>query len=98
MPCYTASSRTAYRSFTSYKICSRRPTPSVTVLQGGKEASRSNAVLHRIITDCIQEVQPEVGRQLISLITSRAAIDELLALDDVIDLVGILSQQQAQSI
>lgn len=57
------------------------------LLKGGKEASRSNAVLHRIITDCIEEVQPDVGRKLISLITSRAAIDELLALDDVIDLV-----------
>ena len=31
------------------------------ILQGGKEAARSNAILHRIITDTIEEVAPEVG-------------------------------------
>eukprot|EP00884_Botryococcus_braunii_P005459 jgi/Botrbrau1/14914/Bobra.0018s0018.1 len=56
------------------------------LLKGGKEASRSNAVLHRIIADAIGETVPEVGRGLISLIQSREDIDRLLALDDVIDL------------
>jgi delta-1-pyrroline-5-carboxylate synthetase len=57
--------------------------------QGGKEASRSNALLHRIIADAIEEVVPEVGRGLISLVQSREDIDRLLALDDVIDLVTL---------
>ncbi|KAK9823878.1 hypothetical protein WJX72_006131 [[Myrmecia] bisecta] len=57
------------------------------LLKGGKEASRSNATLHRIIVDAIAAAAPQVGPELISLITSRAAVDELLKLDDVIDLV-----------
>ncbi|DBA80719.1 hypothetical protein WJX77_011938 [Trebouxia sp. C0004] len=57
------------------------------LLKGGKEAARSNACLHKIITDTIAEEQPEVGRDVISLITSRANVDELLKLNDVIDLV-----------
>eukprot|EP00891_Asterochloris_glomerata_P004462 jgi/Astpho2/4462/Aster-00071 len=57
------------------------------LLKGGKEAARSNACLHRIITDTIAAEQPEVGRDLISLITTREGVDELLKLDDVIDLV-----------
>lgn len=55
--------------------------------QGGKEASRSNALLHSIIADAIEETVPEVGRGLISLVRSREDIDALLALNDVIDLV-----------
>ena len=31
------------------------------LLKGGKEAARSNACLHRIITDTIAAEQPEVG-------------------------------------
>ena len=58
-----------------------------TRLQGGKEAARSNAILHRIITDAIEQVAPEVGRNVISLVTTRQGVDDLLALDDVIDLV-----------
>ncbi|KAK9823707.1 hypothetical protein WJX72_004820 [[Myrmecia] bisecta] len=57
------------------------------LLKGGKEASRSNTVLHRIIVDTIADAHPEVGRSLINLITSRADVDQLLKLDDVIDLV-----------
>ncbi|KAL3155983.1 Delta-1-pyrroline-5-carboxylate synthase [Trebouxia sp. C0010 RCD-2024] len=57
------------------------------LLKGGKEAARSNACLHKIITDTIAQEQPEVGRDVISLITSRANVDELLKLNDVIDLV-----------
>ncbi|GAA0156071.1 dehydrogenase [Lithospermum erythrorhizon] len=54
------------------------------LLKGGKEARRSNAILHKIITSAIPE---NVGERLIGLITSRDEIPELLKLDDVIDLV-----------
>ncbi|KVI04896.1 Aldehyde dehydrogenase, C-terminal [Cynara cardunculus var. scolymus] len=54
------------------------------LLKGGKEAKRSNAILHKIITSCIPET---VGQGLIGLVTSREEIPELLKLDDVIDLV-----------
>ncbi|CAA6656782.1 unnamed protein product [Spirodela intermedia] len=46
------------------------------LLKGGKEAARSNAVLHKA-----------VGEKLIALVTSRDEIPDLLKLDDVIDLV-----------
>ena len=55
--------------------------------QGGKEAARSNAILHRIIVEAVAEVAPSVGRDLISLVTTRQGVDDLLKLDDVIDLV-----------
>ncbi|KAK4270367.1 hypothetical protein QN277_023409 [Acacia crassicarpa] len=54
------------------------------LLKGGKEAKRSNAVLHKIITSAIPE---NVGGKLIGLVTSREEIPDLLKLDDVIDLV-----------
>ncbi|CAI9273569.1 unnamed protein product [Lactuca saligna] len=54
------------------------------LLKGGKEAKRSNAILHKIITSAIPE---SVGGGLIGLVTSRDEIPELLKLDDVIDLV-----------
>ncbi|CAK9135663.1 unnamed protein product [Ilex paraguariensis] len=54
------------------------------LLKGGKEAKRSNAVLHKVITSVIPE---NVGGGLIGLVTSREEIPELLKLDDVIDLV-----------
>nr|XP_043629817.1 delta-1-pyrroline-5-carboxylate synthase isoform X2 [Erigeron canadensis] len=54
------------------------------LLKGGKEAKRSNAILHKIITSCIPAT---VGKGLIGLVTSREEIPELLKLDDVIDLV-----------
>ncbi|KAG0498729.1 hypothetical protein HPP92_003420 [Vanilla planifolia] len=50
----------------------------------GKEAMRSNVVLHKIITGAIPE---NVGQKLIGLVTSRDEIPDLLKLDDVIDLV-----------
>ena len=56
-------------------------------MQGGKEAVRSNAILHRLIVEAIAEVAPSVGRDLIGLVTSREAVDDLLKLHDVIDLV-----------
>ncbi|KAI7732848.1 hypothetical protein M8C21_031644 [Ambrosia artemisiifolia] len=54
------------------------------LLKGGKEARRSNAILHKVITSAIPE---NVGGGLIGLVTSRDEIPELLKLDDVIDLV-----------
>lgn len=57
------------------------------LLKGGKEASASNAFLHGLIADVIQEIAPSVGRDLIGLVTSRDEIDDMLKLNDVIDLV-----------
>ncbi|KAL6123649.1 hypothetical protein ACLB2K_076168 [Fragaria x ananassa] len=54
------------------------------LLKGGKEAKRSNAILHKVITEAIPE---SVGGKLIGLVTSREEIPDLLKLDDVIDLV-----------
>jgi delta-1-pyrroline-5-carboxylate synthetase len=54
------------------------------LLKGGKEAMRSNAILHKIITGAIPDV---VGKKLIGLVTSKDEIADLLTLDDVIDLV-----------
>ncbi|CAK8574966.1 unnamed protein product [Lathyrus sativus] len=54
------------------------------LLKGGKEARRSNAILHKIITSVMPDT---VGSKLIGLVTSRDEIPDLLKLDDVIDLV-----------
>ncbi|XP_044500260.1 delta-1-pyrroline-5-carboxylate synthase-like [Mangifera indica] len=54
------------------------------LLKGGKEAKRSNAILHKVITSAIPDT---VGDKLIGLVTSRNEIPDLLKLDDVIDLV-----------
>uniref|UniRef100_K3XEP5 Delta-1-pyrroline-5-carboxylate synthase n=1 Tax=Setaria italica TaxID=4555 RepID=K3XEP5_SETIT len=54
------------------------------LLKGGKEAMRSNAILHKVITGVIPDA---VGKKLIGLVTSKDEIADLLALDDVIDLV-----------
>ncbi|XP_075485364.1 delta-1-pyrroline-5-carboxylate synthase [Primulina tabacum] len=54
------------------------------LLKGGKEARRTNTILHKIITSAIPK---SVGGPLIGLVTSREEIPELLKLDDVIDLV-----------
>ncbi|XP_059628078.1 delta-1-pyrroline-5-carboxylate synthase [Cornus florida] len=54
------------------------------LLKGGKEAKRSNAILHKVITEAIPE---NVGERLIGLVTSRDEVPDLLKLDDVIDLV-----------
>ncbi|KAF8402980.1 hypothetical protein HHK36_011073 [Tetracentron sinense] len=54
------------------------------LLKGGKEAKRSNAILHKVITAAIPDT---VGEKLIGLVTSREEIPDLLKLDDVIDLV-----------
>ncbi|AQK86402.1 Delta-1-pyrroline-5-carboxylate synthase B [Zea mays] len=54
------------------------------LLKGGKEAMRSNKVLHKVITGAIPS---NVGEKLIGLVTSRDEIADLLKLHDVIDLV-----------
>ncbi|XP_057979909.1 delta-1-pyrroline-5-carboxylate synthase isoform X2 [Malania oleifera] len=54
------------------------------LLKGGKEARRSNAILHKVIISAIPD---NVGGRLIGLVTSRDEIPDLLKLDDVIDLV-----------
>ncbi|XP_020252470.1 delta-1-pyrroline-5-carboxylate synthase-like isoform X2 [Asparagus officinalis] len=54
------------------------------LLKGGKEAARSNAILHKVIVGAIPD---NVGKKLIGLVTSRDDIPDLLKLDDVIDLV-----------
>nr|ACU65227.1 delta-1-pyrroline-5-carboxylate synthetase 2 [Sorghum bicolor] len=54
------------------------------LLKGGKEAMRSNTILHKVITSAIPS---NVGEKLIGLVTSRDEIADLLKLDDVIDLV-----------
>ncbi|XP_024369145.1 delta-1-pyrroline-5-carboxylate synthase 1 [Physcomitrium patens] len=54
------------------------------LLKGGKEAARSNAILHKVITEALPK---SVGPNLIGLVTSRDEIPDLLKLDDVIDLV-----------
>jgi len=53
------------------------------LLKGGKEAAHSNAALHRIIVEAVGPLGPD----LIHLIQTREEINDLLALDDVIDLV-----------
>ena len=58
------------------------------ILKGGKEAAHSNQCLHQLITDTIERVTDGmVGRDVINLVTSRAEIAQLLAFDDLIDLV-----------
>ncbi|KAE8692871.1 Delta-1-pyrroline-5-carboxylate synthase [Hibiscus syriacus] len=54
------------------------------LLKGGKEAKRSNVILHKVITSAIPK---NIGDKLIGLVASREDIPDLLKLDDVIDLV-----------
>lgn len=54
------------------------------VLKGGAEAARSNAVLHEVVT---QALAPDVPGEVVALVRTREDVAELLALDDVIDLV-----------
>jgi glutamate-5-semialdehyde dehydrogenase len=56
------------------------------ILRGGKEASASNAVLHRVLQDCLAEAGlPADAVQLVGT-TDRAAVGQLLQLDQYIDL------------
>ena len=54
------------------------------ILKGGKEAAKTNACLHNVITSCLP---PACEPELIGLVTSRGEIDELLAMKEYIDLV-----------
>uniref|UniRef100_A0AAV1UJN5 Delta-1-pyrroline-5-carboxylate synthase n=1 Tax=Peronospora matthiolae TaxID=2874970 RepID=A0AAV1UJN5_9STRA len=57
------------------------------LLKGGKEARHSNAVLHRIIVNAVEETtHGKVKKDVVGLVTSREEIADLLCLDDVIDL------------
>nr|QKY15317.1 delta-1-pyrroline-5-carboxylate synthase a isoform X2 (P5CSA) [Polytomella parva] len=53
------------------------------ILKGGKEAAQTNRCLHQIVTSALGPF----GGDLISLVQTREEISDLLALDDVIDLV-----------
>ena len=53
------------------------------LLKGGSEASRSNRILHQVLTDALAPLPAEA----IGLVETRTEVGELLALDDVIDLV-----------
>ena len=58
------------------------------LLKGGKEASRSNEALHRVIGDAVEMgSEGKVSRDIIALVTSRGQVADMLDLDDVIDLV-----------
>jgi delta-1-pyrroline-5-carboxylate synthetase len=54
------------------------------LLKGGKEASRSNRALHRVLCDALA---PDVPSEALVLVEGREAVDALLDLDDVLDLV-----------
>ena len=55
------------------------------LLKGGKEAAKTNAILHKIIVDCFPEFG--VAREAIVLVEGREAVSDILKLHDVVDLV-----------
>jgi len=58
------------------------------LLKGGKEATESNAAIHKVIGDAIEKGSGgKISRDIISLVTSRGQVADMLSLDDVIDLV-----------
>eukprot|EP00522_Entomoneis_paludosa_P008792 CAMPEP_0172446836 /NCGR_PEP_ID=MMETSP1065-20121228/6319_1 /TAXON_ID=265537 /ORGANISM="Amphiprora paludosa, Strain CCMP125" /LENGTH=794 /DNA_ID=CAMNT_0013198025 /DNA_START=63 /DNA_END=2447 /DNA_ORIENTATION=+ len=58
------------------------------LLKGGKEATNSNAAIHKVIGDAIEAgSNGEITRDIIGLVTSRGQVADMLSLDDVIDLV-----------
>jgi len=58
------------------------------LLKGGKEAVNSNAAIHGVIGDAIEAGSGgKIKRDIIGLVTSRGQVSDMLALDDVIDLV-----------
>lgn len=54
------------------------------LLKGGREAAASNAVLHRVIVDALA---PDIPAGAVQLVDSREAVSDLLAMDDLVDLV-----------
>ena len=58
------------------------------LLKGGKEAQRTNRLLHRIISETVNEASDKkVPREVISLVETRETISELLQQKNEIDLV-----------
>jgi gamma-glutamyl phosphate reductase len=58
------------------------------LLKGGKEATHSNAALHKVIGNAIEAGSGgKIKRDIIALVTSRGQVADMLSLDDVIDLV-----------
>jgi delta-1-pyrroline-5-carboxylate synthetase len=58
------------------------------LLKGGKEAVHSNAAIHKVLGDAIEDGSGgEISRDIIGLVTSRGQVADMLGLDDVIDLV-----------
>eukprot|EP00981_Chlorochromonas_danica_P009947 scaffold2913_cov181-Ochromonas_danica.AAC.41 len=58
------------------------------ILKGGKEASHSNAFLHNLIVEAVEEVtKGEISRDVIGIVQSKDDISALLKLDEYIDLV-----------
>jgi len=55
------------------------------LLKGGKEAAKTNAILHKIIVDCMPAYG--VARECIVLVEGREAVADILGLHDVVDLV-----------
>jgi delta-1-pyrroline-5-carboxylate synthetase len=58
------------------------------LLKGGKEAANSNAAIYKVLGDAIEAgSKGAIKRDIIALITNRGQVSDMLALDDVIDLV-----------
>lgn len=58
------------------------------LLKGGKEATNSNAAIHKVIGDAIESgSKGSIKRDIIGLVESRGQVADMLSLDDVIDLV-----------
>ncbi|KAG7356080.1 gamma-glutamyl phosphate reductase [Nitzschia inconspicua] len=58
------------------------------LLKGGKEAAQSNAAIYKVLGDAIEAgSNGTIKRDIIALITNRGQVSDMLALDDVIDLV-----------
>ena len=55
------------------------------LLKGGKEAAKTNAILHRVIVECFPQFG--VAKEAIVLVEGRAEIADILKLNDVVDLV-----------
>eukprot|EP00536_Pseudo-nitzschia_multiseries_P003016 jgi/Psemu1/252235/estExt_Genewise1Plus.C_430041 len=58
------------------------------LLKGGKEAVNSNSAIYEVLGDAIESgSKGAIKRDIIALITSRGQVADMLALDEVIDLV-----------
>ena len=56
------------------------------ILKGGSEASRSNRILHRLITEALLDTDGMFSDS-VQLVTTREQVGEILKLDDLIDLM-----------